>query len=168
MWISTKSLSLLFYLRLNVHRYYEPLAKVVRSVDQIVGGPPVKKILFMSTPEVIQNELTPIWDTKLKGTDAETTKAVSTMLELIPKGTNKWVGLQSLLKSMDLTARSCMAVGDGLNDYEMINNVALGIAMGNAVESVKSVADYVVSSNDDDGIVEAFHKLFQFNKTLDD
>ena len=81
------------------------------------------------------------------------------MLELMPRGVNKWVGLCSLLQSMDLRYETCMTVGDGLNDYEMIKHAALGVAMGNAVEEVKSIADYVVSSNDEEGVAEAFRRF---------
>lgn len=128
-------------------------------MERILQGPPVKKIVLLSDPDSVRDVIQPHWDAKLNGTGSETTVAVSSMLELLPKGMNKWIGLQSLLKSMNLSYRSCMAIGDGSNDYEMIKNAAVGVAMGNAVEEVKSVADYVVSSNDNDGIAEAFEKL---------
>ncbi len=92
-------------------------------------------------------------------TGSKAVVSVADMLELIPKGVNKWVGLTSLMQSMGINFRSCMAIGDGKNDYEMVKNAAVGVAMGNAVEEVKSVADLIVSSNDEDGIAEAFEKL---------
>lgn len=52
-----------------------------------------------------------------------------------------------------------MAVGDGSNDLQMVSNAGLGIAMGNAVPSVKAAAAVVVSSNDEGGIVEAFERF---------
>lgn len=60
---------------------------------------------------------------------------------------------------MQLTADQLMAVGDGSNDLQMVANAGLGIAMGNAVSSVKQAAATIVSSNDEGGIVEAFEKF---------
>ena len=51
-----------------------------------------------------------------------------------------------------------MACGDGGNDYEMVSNAGIGIAMGNAVDQVKESATYVTASHDEDGIAEAFEK----------
>ena len=48
-----------------------------------------------------------------------------------------------------------MAFGDGGNDVSLIREVALGVAMGNACEALKEVADYVTTSVDDDGILNA-------------
>ena len=48
-----------------------------------------------------------------------------------------------------------MAFGDGGNDIQMLEYVALGIAMDNAGDKVKQVADYITDSVDDDGISNA-------------
>lgn len=69
---------------------------------------------------------------------------------------NKWVGVQILLPSLGVANADFMAVGDGGNDFEMVANAGVGVAMGNAVERVKEAAFAVVGSNDDDGVAEAF------------
>ena len=48
-----------------------------------------------------------------------------------------------------------MAFGDGGNDKTMLEYVGLGIAMGNAVEDVKEIADYITDSVSEDGIYTA-------------
>ena len=48
-----------------------------------------------------------------------------------------------------------MSFGDGGNDISMLRHAAIGVAMGNAKEEVKQVADYVTASIDDDGIAKA-------------
>ena len=48
-----------------------------------------------------------------------------------------------------------MAFGDGGNDASMIKAAGIGVAMGNALESLKKDADYVTSSVDNDGVFEA-------------
>ena len=48
-----------------------------------------------------------------------------------------------------------MAIGDGGNDVEMLQHAGIGVAMGNARDEVKQVADYVTDSVDDNGVVNA-------------
>jgi hydroxymethylpyrimidine pyrophosphatase-like HAD family hydrolase len=48
-----------------------------------------------------------------------------------------------------------MAFGDGENDIEMLEYAAIGIAMGNAGDKVKKVAEYITNDVDNDGIVSA-------------
>ena len=67
-------------------------------------------------------------------------------------------GNQVLLKNLRVPRECFMACGDGSNDYEMVANAGIGIAMGNAVDSVKLAAAFVTSSHDEDGIAEAFEK----------
>lgn len=86
-------------------------------------------------------------------------QAVPDMLELVPQGTNKWVGAQALLEDLELPADAMMAIGDGGNDLQLVANAGLGVAMGNAVEAVKQVADVVVAGNDEDGVAEALERF---------
>ena len=48
-----------------------------------------------------------------------------------------------------------MAFGDGGNDTAMIRCAGVGVAMGNAIENLKSEADYVTASVDEDGVRQA-------------
>ena len=48
-----------------------------------------------------------------------------------------------------------MAFGDGGNDIQMLSHAGIGIAMGNASDEVKKVADFVTDSVDEDGVYKA-------------
>ena len=52
-----------------------------------------------------------------------------------------------------------MAFGDSENDNEMLRYAGTGVAMGNAVEALKTEADYVTVTNDEDGVADAIEKL---------
>lgn len=52
-----------------------------------------------------------------------------------------------------------IACGDGYNDLSMISFAGLGVAMGNAVDGVKNVADYVTLSNDEDGVAKVVEEF---------
>jgi Cof subfamily protein (haloacid dehalogenase superfamily) len=140
-------------------RYYEPLAQECSSIEQLLSGPSVRKLLFMTDPSVVDGLLKPYWGAALQGEAAEVLQAVPNMLEVVPAGVNKWAGLQVLLQHMQIDPQQLMAVGDGSNDLELVANAGIGVAMGNAVPSVKAAATVVVASNDDGGIVEAFERF---------
>ncbi|GMH33966.1 hypothetical protein BSKO_01800 [Bryopsis sp. KO-2023] len=139
-------------------RYYEPLAKEV-TIDQILQGPTPKKIVLMAEPSRILQEIQPHWERNVEGTGADVMIAVENHLELVPRGVNKWNGVKTLAASAGVGLDSVMAVGDGGNDFEMVQGAGLGIAMGNGVEKVKAAADAVVSSNDEDGLAEALERF---------
>ena len=68
--------------------------------------------------------------------------------------------LAALLEHMGLGRENLMACGDGLNDRSMIEYAGVGVAMQNAEEPVKAVADYVTAAdNDHDGVAEAVEKF---------
>ena len=69
------------------------------------------------------------------------------------KGFHKYKGIEKCLEYFDLTKTVCF--GDGSNDVEMIRHATIGIAMGQSIEQVKEVSDFVTKNCDDDGIVYA-------------
>ena len=52
-----------------------------------------------------------------------------------------------------------MSFGDGLNDLTMIEAAGIGVAMANARDEVKSVADYITSTNDENGVAKAIYEF---------
>lgn len=85
----------------------------------------------------------------------ESTRWSPLFTDVVPKGSNKSVGIDKLLESYGITIQETMAFGDGGNDIAMLKHVGTGIAMGNAEDEVKQAADYVTDSVDDDGIYKA-------------
>lgn len=79
-------------------------------------------------------------------------------IEINAAGVNKGKGLIALGKILGIEREEIMAIGDGDNDIEMITEAGVGVAMGNAEESVKCNADYVTGTNDEDGAAQAIVK----------
>lgn len=71
------------------------------------------------------------------------------------KGNTKQNGIDAVLKYLGMDKGEIMAFGDGGNDIGMLAMAGIGVAMGNAADDVKAVADYVTSSVDEDGIARA-------------
>ncbi|MDL2256553.1 Cof-type HAD-IIB family hydrolase [Parabacteroides sp. OttesenSCG-928-G06] len=86
---------------------------------------------------------------------AEATRWNYLFSDVVPRGSSKAVGIDKMLEHFGIALEDTMAFGDGGNDIEMLQHVALGVAMGNAEEEVKAVADYVTDSVDNDGVMKA-------------
>lgn len=76
-------------------------------------------------------------------------------LEFTRADVNKGVGLQKMAQLLDIPVAQTMAVGDTENDLAIIHAAGFGVAMGNATAAVKSAADYITTSNDEDGVATA-------------
>ena len=72
--------------------------------------------------------------------------------EMVPKGTNKAVGIEKMLDYLGIDKKETYAFGDSNNDMEMLDYVEYGIAMGNAYPDVLKRARYKTKSIYDDGI----------------
>ncbi|MBT2697447.1 HAD family phosphatase [Bacillus sp. ISL-40] len=81
-----------------------------------------------------------------------------TYLEIMPKHTTKTSAIEFLCKEFDILKNEIIAIGDNYNDMNMIEFAGLGIAMGNAPEQVKQIANDITLSNDEDGVAEALKK----------
>ena len=75
---------------------------------------------------------------------------------------DKAYSLRHLLEILEISREEMVCCGDGFNDVSMIQFAGLGVAMANAQEKVKDVADYItVNDNDHDGVAEVIEKFFQ-------
>ena len=75
-------------------------------------------------------------------------------VDMLPKGASKAIGIQKLMEHLDIPIENSYAFGDGPNDFEMIEFVGTGVAMGNAIPELKEVADLVTDTCSNDGILK--------------
>jgi hydroxymethylpyrimidine pyrophosphatase-like HAD family hydrolase len=80
------------------------------------------------------------------------------LLQFIHREADKSVALAQIAASYDIPAERVMAIGDAPNDVRMLHWAGLGVAMSNAWEQTRRVANAVVPSNDDDGVAYAINK----------
>lgn len=76
-------------------------------------------------------------------------------IDTVNKQASKGKALSDIVAYNDLLISETMAFGDGGNDISMLLKAGVGVAMGNANDNVKAMANYVTSSVDDDGIYKA-------------
>lgn len=77
-------------------------------------------------------------------------------VDLIPADGGKPRGMRAFMRHYGITREQTMAFGDGGNDMTMLKYAGIGVAMGNANDDVKAVADYVTDDVDHAGVMHAF------------
>ncbi len=119
----------------------------------------INKCLF-TTPEDIapelEKELVKQYDGRLSIYRSE-----SFFIEAMPLGVDKAASLEHLFQIIGVDKEDTVACGDGFNDMSMIEYAGIGVAMANAKDAVKEVADVVTkNTNDEDGLLEVIEKYF--------
>jgi len=95
------------------------------------------------------------------------TRSNSYAIDLIPKDSGKLASIQKLGEAFDFSIDQVMCFGDSQNDMAMLQGAGTGVAMGNASDEVKGIADYITTSNNQDGIARALSHfgLINFSST---
>ncbi len=93
------------------------------------------------------------------GDNLHITRSKPYFLEVMHREANKAKALEVIARHFGIDRQEVMAVGDSYNDMEMIEWAGLGVAMGNAFESVKDIADFVTASNEEEGVTEALRRF---------
>ena len=94
----------------------------------------------------------------------EVTASAHTNMEITAKDISKKSGVSEVCKLLGITMSDVIAVGDNDNDSKLLQAAGLGVAMANAVDHVKSIADVVTAPNNEDGIAAAIRKyVFQLD-----
>jgi Cof subfamily protein (haloacid dehalogenase superfamily) len=119
------------------------------DLDELRGVPPTKLILLADPPERdrLLDDLSPrfqgLW---LSRSDPE-------YLEITRAGVNKGSALPALADYFGLSRHEILAVGDADNDNEMLAAAGIGVAVRNARESTKRIADHVTRATNNEGAV---------------
>jgi Cof subfamily protein (haloacid dehalogenase superfamily) len=67
-------------------------------------------------------------------------------------------GVLEVAKQFNISKREIVAFGDDINDKEMLLSFGLGVAMGNSIDEIKMIADYICDTNDNDGVAKWLEK----------
>lgn len=84
-------------------------------------------------------------------------------LDITPKNVNKDTALQILGNYLNISPNEMLTIGDNLNDFDMIKNAGIGVAVANAYDEVKKIANYTtINSVEKGGFAEAIYKFIEF------
>jgi Cof subfamily protein (haloacid dehalogenase superfamily) len=114
--------------------------------------------LYIQHPTLTSDELADA-ATRAAGGFVTVTMAGEGIVELLPLGLSKATGLSLAARRLGMKAAETIAFGDMPNDIPMFAWSARGVAMANAHEELKAVADEVTTSNEDDGIAAVLERL---------
>lgn len=99
--------------------------------------------------------------------DLYVTRSGNYFIEFMNPAVNKWHSIQSIADRYGFSREEISAIGDFENDREMIQNAGTGIAMGQALDCVKEVSDYVTADCEDHGLAQAVDYLLAKEKEED-
>lgn len=120
---------------------------VQRELDYVAGGPVLQITSFVNESE----------EASLMAQMPHSTAARwhHAFCDITAKEADKGKGLTAIARHLGIDITETMAMGDGGNDIAMLRAAGIGVAMGNATDAVKTAADYVTASVDDDGLAQA-------------
>jgi len=124
-------------------------AKVFTEFPKLPTDGLIYKILVSRANENIG----PLVETLLTE-DTYCTVAGNNLVQIMNRKATKWNGIRMTLESFDIEPEQAVYFGDDNDDIEALKNCGTGVAVANAIETVKKVADEVVESNDEDGVAK--------------
>ena len=152
------------YLRM-VREFRKPVPELKAHLRETAEQGDVQKIMLFSRLQVAGSKFqvsSVLGDVKgeieAKFPEIKVTSSTWNNIELNIKTAHKGNALKRFAEHLGFGLENCMAFGDGMNDFTMVEAAGLGIAMENAEPEVKRVAKDVVPSNDEDGVAKGIDK----------
>jgi hydroxymethylpyrimidine pyrophosphatase-like HAD family hydrolase len=141
----------------RLHAYIERNARWVRPYeDGCLAAGPVQTITLDSIDRLQclreQLESQPQAGALYRVIYSLTQLAGGGALEVLPPGVSKATALQYLCRQFGISPQQVLAIGDNVNDVEMLDFAGLGVAVANASDEAKRVAQLIAPSHDEDGV----------------
>ncbi|MGM0470952.1 MAG: Cof-type HAD-IIB family hydrolase [Bacillota bacterium] len=156
----------------NDKLYVNKLGREARRYQEIAG---IKPLLveddichFLSQPStklvVIGNNITETSEIAAQleaqfGERLNITRSKPTFIEIMNENISKGRAVKNLAAQLDIKQEEVIAVGDSMNDLEMLEYAGLGVAVDNASAQLKKEADYITDSNQEDGVARVIEEF---------
>lgn len=148
---------------------YTDIEKEITGMEIIVAddfkeyvSQDVVKAIVLQHPDRLK-EIEEMWKDEIKDS-LYMTISKPFFLEFMNKEVDKSKSIERLSNMLGITMDEVIAIGDSYNDMSMIKAAGLGVAMKNAVEAVKNIANYITADNENDGVAKVIDK-FIFSET---
>ncbi len=139
----------------NVRMYCHKI-EVVSDLREIVEKDKICKVAFYDAFGAETNSGPAL---KSFESDFQMALAGNNWLDLMNPGVNKGFGMKRIQELWNIAPEECMAFGDYLNDYEMMQICHYSYAMANAHPELKKVSRFETASNDDNGVMRVIETL---------
>lgn len=134
---------------------------VIANPRELIQTTPINKFLFMSPNKAELDDLQQQFN-EVFAPGELSYYGGSNFFEVMIGGITKGTAVDDLISYYKVDRSQIMALGDDVNDIDMLQKAGIGVAMGNALDCAKEVADYVTDTNENDGVAKAIQK-FVFN-----
>ena len=147
------------YLKM-VREFRRPVPELKAHLRETAADGDVQKIMMFSRRDDKEAKALKAIAAEMaeKFPEIKVTASTWNNIELNIKSAHKGNALKRFAEHLGFTLENCMAFGDGMNDFTMVEAAGLGVAMENAEPEVKRVAKYVTLSNDEDGVAKGIDK----------
>ncbi|MCM3603248.1 Cof-type HAD-IIB family hydrolase [Robertmurraya korlensis] len=118
---------------------------------------PVVKAMMLAHPDVLVD----VEQTLVKevGEEVSVFRSKPFFLEFTALNVTKGTSLHQLTQKLGIAAEEVIAIGDSYNDITMIEFAGLGVAMGNAPDAIKEIANHVTETNNNDGVAQVVEEF---------
>ncbi|WP_024615233.1 sugar-phosphatase [Clostridium sp. Ade.TY] len=129
----------------------------INDFSDIEDDEEIIKVMMIDEPEIL--------DAGMKKLPKEiyekysVAKSTPFFLEFFNKKANKGEGLKLLAEHLGIDKEEIITMGDEMNDFPMIEYAGLGVAMGNACDKIKEIANYITDTNNNDGVSKVIEKF---------
>lgn len=134
---------------------------MIRHPRELHDEEPVTKVLVLDDERVLDQYVHILMEQL--GGQYQIVRTMPFYLEIMRKNVTKFTGIMAVADQFGFDQSEILAIGDALNDLEIILYAGIGVAMGNAQKSLKDVAKFVTKTNDHDGVAYAMNKFLELN-----
>ena len=128
-----------------------------QNIESFLEPREVTKMVGIGSPEQVNSLLTE--EAALYGDDIYLAKSFDFFLEIGHKDVNKGKALEKLGETLGIDPSEIMAVGDNLNDAEMLETVGYPVLMGNGIESLRDKGYFITKDNNESGVAYAISQF---------
>lgn len=130
----------------------------IKDFDQIDDSEEIIKVMLVDEPEILDSYIKDIPEYFYDKYNI--VRSAPFFLEFLDKNVDKAAGVKFLAKYLNINDDEIMTIGDAGNDYKMIKDCKMGVAMSNSMDFVKDAAKYVTANtNNNSGVAEVFNKF---------
>lgn len=129
----------------------------VTTLDKVPKDIGMSKFMMIDHPEILDECIKKIPEEYYE--KYTIVRSTPFFLEILNRNANKGAGINLLSQRLGIKQDEVICVGDAGNDKHMIEYAGLGVAMGNATNEIKEIANYVTRTNDEDGVAHVIDKF---------
>jgi Cof subfamily protein (haloacid dehalogenase superfamily) len=144
----------------ELHNEHEPADNEHEHIERVVDSAPyVYACIYLDKVDQIKKELDSIKGiTYYLGYNPDDIKKGTVGIQINDINADKYHGAKAIRNILGISKRNTLAIGDGENDIALFRNAGTNVAMGNAIASLKELADYVTDTVGNDGFAIAMDR----------